>query len=48
MAVIAIRVPDFEEADEVTDIVRHVADQMDQGFTSGHINRETYWSIEEE
>ena len=27
--------------------IRYVGDQIDDGFTSGHINSETYWEIEE-
>ena len=29
------------------DYIRHVADQIDDGFTSGQFDSETHWEIEE-
>lgn len=40
---IFIEVPE-ERAEEY---VNHVADQIGNGFTSGHVDSETYWTSEE-
>lgn len=41
--ILAIHVPDSDVHDYL-DVVKH---QLDQGFTSGHVDRETHWSIDD-
>ena len=46
MKAIVIAVPDGEPED-FANYVAYVANQLEEGFTSGHVNSETYWSIED-
>ena len=46
MAKIVISVPDTGDRSDVCDYVRTVADQIEDDYTSGHVDHETYWDIE--
>lgn len=43
---IVIAVPDGDPED-YADFVAYVATQLRDGLTSGHVDKENYWSIEE-
>lgn len=47
MRVICIAIPDEGDLEEHSDFVKYVALQMEEGFTSGHVNSDHYWSVEE-
>lgn len=42
---ICIRVPDEGDC---ANYVKHVASQIENGMTSGHVDAETHWSIEDD
>jgi hypothetical protein len=46
MKAIVIAVPDSDPED-CADFVAYVANQLREGYTSGHVDSENYWSIEE-
>jgi hypothetical protein len=46
MKAVVIAVPDGDPED-YANFVAYVASQLAEGHTSGHVNSETYWSIEE-
>lgn len=48
MKFIVIAVPDFEAPDEIAPIVMWVGNQLNEGYTSGHVGAEQHWSIEED
>ena len=44
---IVITIPDHGELEEHADFVEHVAEQLSQGFTSGHWTSERHWDVTE-
>lgn len=45
---IVIAIPDEGDPEDFADFVKYVGSQLDEGFTSGHVNSEQYWSIEDD
>lgn len=43
MARITINVSDLDEVEHMADYLREVADQLENGFTSGHVDAERHW-----
>lgn len=49
MAVIyTIRVPSGGSIEHIADYLRHVADQVEDGCISGHVDADTHWEAAEE
>lgn len=46
MARIVITVPDDVDLETTWEYVRQVAEQIDGGFTSGHVDAEHHWAVE--
>jgi hypothetical protein len=46
MARVIITVPDHARVADVADYVETVADQIDNGYLSGHVDAETHWTSE--
>lgn len=44
---IVITVPEHEKLEEQAEFVHHVADQIEEGFTSGHWTSERHWDVAE-
>jgi hypothetical protein len=46
MATVTITVPDHQRVDKVAEYVRLVADQIEHGYTSGHVGPVQHWTSE--
>ncbi len=40
---ITVNVPQASTCEATADYLRHVADQIEDGFTSGHVDRAVHW-----
>ena len=41
---IQVKAKDAEDAEDAADYVRSVADQIEEGYASGYVNRHTHWT----